>query len=127
MRGVMLTEGRAASERRELFTVGSVEWLRMESVSRQSTAAPSRRAARSCAIVRRPVHHGARDGRDPRGRRQRPQVHVRGVSQLSESKTTGGIREITRALVHAAALTDSPEYMQTSAELRSKRGRPIWL
>ena len=42
--------------------------------------------------------------------------------------TAGGVREILSALVPAAALTASPEYDTTSAELRDRQGRRrLWL
>ena len=47
---------------------------------------------------------------------------------LREHRTAGGVREITRALVDGATLTDDPEYSQTGAELRKRRRRPAtWL
>ena len=45
---------------------------------------------------------------------------------ISEVRTKGGVREITRALVDAAAMVASPEYTQATAEIRSKRRR-VWL
>ena len=45
---------------------------------------------------------------------------------ISEIFTKGGAREITRALVEAAAMVSSPEYSQAVAEVRSKRRR-VWL
>ena len=46
---------------------------------------------------------------------------------LQEHRTAGGVREVLRALVEAAALTDDPEYQQTAAEVRNRRGRRVWL
>ena len=43
---------------------------------------------------------------------------------ISEVRTTAGAREITRALVDAAALVSSPEYSQATAEIRARR--PIY-
>ena len=45
---------------------------------------------------------------------------------LREVRTKGGIREIQRALVEAAALTAEPEYKQATAEVRSTQRR-VWL
>ena len=45
---------------------------------------------------------------------------------ISEVRTKGGVREITRALVDAAAMVASPEYTQATAEVRSTRRR-VWL
>ena len=46
---------------------------------------------------------------------------------ISEVRTKGGIREITRALVDAAALVTSPEYSQATAEIRARSRRKYWL
>ena len=43
-----------------------------------------------------------------------------------EQTTAGGVREIRRAFVDAASLTDRPEYAQARAEVRSRRRR-LWL
>ena len=45
---------------------------------------------------------------------------------IAEIRTAGGIREIQRALVDAAALVASPEYPNVEAEVRSSRRR-VWL
>ena len=45
---------------------------------------------------------------------------------IAEIRTKSGTREITRALVEAAAMVTSPEYAQATSEIRSTRRR-IWL
>ena len=45
---------------------------------------------------------------------------------LREVRTAGGIREIQRALVDAAALVPNPEYPNVKAEVRASRRR-VWL
>ena len=45
---------------------------------------------------------------------------------VEERTTRAGVREITSALVNAAALVDRPEYDTTSAEIRTRRRR-AWL
>ena len=45
---------------------------------------------------------------------------------LREVRTAGGVREIQRALVDAAALVPNPEYPNVKAEVRAKRRR-VWL
>ena len=45
---------------------------------------------------------------------------------IAEVRTAGGIREIQRALLEAAALVPNPEYPNVRAEVRSKRRR-VWL
>ena len=44
---------------------------------------------------------------------------------LKEIRTKAGVREIQRALVDAAALVSSPEYVQGRAEIREKDRRNI--
>ena len=46
---------------------------------------------------------------------------------IEERTTQGGVREILSAFVPRAALVDRPEYDSTSAEVRSKRRRRVWL
>ena len=45
---------------------------------------------------------------------------------ISEVRTKAGVREITRALVEAAAMVASPEYAQATSEVRATRRR-VWL
>ena len=45
---------------------------------------------------------------------------------ISEVRTAGGVREITRALMESAAMVSDPEYVQAVSEVRSKRMR-FWL
>ena len=45
---------------------------------------------------------------------------------ISEVRTQAGVREITRALVDAAALVPNPEYPNVRAEVRAQRRR-VWL
>ena len=127
LRGVMIQEGRAASERRELFAPGSVEW-------------PSEGVA-VLTEHRGPVETRAQVVRESDGRltitaratdaiRAAVEAGKRYMSvefrSLAETRTAGGIREITRALVDAAALVSSPEYVQTTAEVREREGRELW-
>ena len=46
---------------------------------------------------------------------------------VAETRTTAGIREIERAVLTGACLTDDPEYHQTSAEVRTRKGPRLWL
>ena len=45
---------------------------------------------------------------------------------ISEVRTKAGVREITRALVEAAAMVESPEYAQATSEVRARQRR-VWL
>ena len=122
--GVILAEGRAASQRKELFAPGSVEWptegiaiLAEHRGSVESRALPIRERdgrltikARATDALREAVAAGKRF--------LSVEFHA-----LSEKTTAGGIREIRSALVSAAALVSSPEYDMTSAEVRDKHQR----
>lgn len=128
LHGVMIQEGRAASGgRAEVFAPGSIEW-------------PSQ----GVSVLTR--HHGEtetrgqvirqRDGRltltarATEGIRDAVKSGKRFLSvefkSLREQKTRGGVREVLRAFVDAAALVRQPEYQQATAEVRSRRKR-AWL
>ena len=126
LHGVMLVEGRAASQRKELFTLGSVEWpssgiaIRTEHLGAEEVRAQVIRGrdgtltvtARATENIRKAIANGAR------------WLSVE-FTALQASRTAGGIREITSALVSAAALVAIPEYTQTSAEVRSQDAKRI--
>ena len=131
LRGTMITEGRAASGgRAEVFAPGSVEW-------------PSEGVAvltehRGQIHVRaQPIRH--RDGRITltaratdairaavAGGKRYMSVEFRSVE---ERTTKGGVRELLRAFVEAAALVSNPEFDTTAAEVRHKHKgrRRLWL
>ena len=46
---------------------------------------------------------------------------------LAETRTAGGVREIQRAFIEAAALVPSAEYGGTRAEIRSQDEVTVWL
>ena len=129
LRGTMLTEGRAASGgRAEVFAPGSVEW--------PSTGVAILTEHRGAAEIRaHPVRH--RDGRITLTARATDAIREavkagkRYMSvefrSLEERTTRGGVREVLRAFVDAAALVARPEYDSTTAELRSERRRRVWL
>ena len=128
LHGTMLTEGRAARERLEIFAPGSVQWPSEGVEIAPSHALPSEAKAH-------PVRHS--DGRlTLRTRatdalRQAVENGARFMSvefhSLREKRTKGDIREILSALVVRAALVSNPEYDTTAAEVRSKQGRRVWL
>ena len=127
--GTMVTEGRAASGgRAELFAPGSVQWP-TEGVGIQT------RHHGPVEVQAQPVRQ--RDGRiEVRGdatdairaaiAEGRRWLSVEFVS-LRERTTKAGVREVLEAFVPRAALTDSPEYDSTAAELRSRKRRRVWL
>ncbi len=127
--GVMVSEGRAASGgRRELFTPGSVEWpaegvgiLLAHRTAPETRAAAERQpdgritlTAEATPAIREAVEAGRRF--------MSVEFHA-----LEERTTRGGVREILRAFVPDAALTDVPEYDTTRAELRARVRRRVWL
>lgn len=120
LHGIMLTEGRAASGgRRELFAPGSVEWpsdgvavLTRHRGAPEIRAIPTRESdgritirARATDAIRTAVESGRR------------YMSVEFLA-LAERTTAGGVREILRAIVPAAALVEAPEYDTTGAEVR---------
>ena len=129
LHGTMLTEGRAASGgRAEVFAPGSVEWpsqgvaILTEHRGKEETRAQPVRGrngqitvmARATDAILDTVAAGKRF----------MSVEFR---SLEERTTKAGVREVLRAFVDAAALTSSPEYDTTLAEVRSQPRRRIWL
>ena len=127
LRGVVLQEGRAAAGgRAEVFSPFSVVWphdgisLRGEHRGPElARAVPIRDADGSLRIETRatPAILTAYKTR----RYFSVEFHA-----LAEVRTAGGVREIQRALIEAAALVPNPEYPNVRAEVRSKRRR-VWL
>ena len=127
LEGTVLQEGRAAQGgRAESFAPLSVVWpsegLKILSEHRGAElarAVPIRGADGSLNIstpATQPIL-------DAFATRKFFSVEFRSISEI---RTKGGVREITRALVEAAALVASPEYQQAKAEVRSTR-RKVWL
>ena len=131
LRGTILTEGRAASGgRAEVFVPGSVEWpsngvaiLTEHRGAVEARAQPIRQrdgrltlTARATDAIRRAVEAG----------RKYMSVEFRAIE---ERTTKGGVREVLRAFVDAAALVAAPEYDTTAAEVRadSVTRRRLWL
>lgn len=129
LRGVMLTEGRAASGgRAEVFAPGSVTWphdgvaIRTRHGGGVETRAQVLRGrdgtlsvtARATDAIRAAVKAGKRF----------MSVEFRA---LEERTTRGGVREVLRAFVDAAALVSAPEYDTTGAEVRARGRVPHWL
>lgn len=127
LHGTILTEGRAArGGRAELFAPGAVSWpaegiaIRTEHRGAiQATAVPERVGSeiRIVAPANDAIKAALAAGRDSMSVEFYP---------VREVRTAGGVREIERALVDAASLTDDPEYEQTRAEVRSRRVQ-VWL
>ena len=120
LHGLLLTEGRASSDRKELFLAGSVTWpatgirIRPRHLVDQGSvlAYPYRDGAeirvnvQPTTELREAVQSGAKS----------MSVEFRAVE---ESVTPSGIREIVSALLVGAAVVRTPSYQQTAAEIRA--------
>ena len=127
LRGVVLQEGRAAQGgRAEVFTPLSVVWpsdgiaLRGEHRGAELARAVPTRDADGSLRISTPATPAILAAYKTR-RYFSIEFHA-----ISEVRTKAGVREITRALVDAAALVPNPEYPNVRAEVRSKRRR-VWL
>ena len=127
LRGTILQEGRAAQGgRKELFAPGSVVWasdgialLGEHRGAELARAIPTRDVDGSLRIET----HATPAIIDAYKTRRYFSVEFHA---LREVRTAGGVREIQRALVDAAALVPNPEYPNVKAEVRAKRRR-VWL
>ena len=127
--GTILQEGRAASERLEIFAPGALVWG-------------------ETGIAIRTEHRGAEVARAIPVRSTNGEIRISAIATpeiraafaagkrwlsaefqaLAETRTVGNIREIQRAFIGAAALVRSPEYVQARAEVRerARRRRRSW-
>lgn len=129
LRGTMLTEGRAASGgRAEVFAPGSVSWpgdgiaILTRHYGEPEVRAQPVRDRDGRIVVQADATPAIREAVGAGRRYMSVEFHA-----LEERTTAGGVREILRAFVTAAALTDSPEYDTTAAEVRGRRRRRLWL
>ena len=128
LRGTVLQEGRAAQGgRAESFSPLSVVWpsdgialLSEHRGAELARAVPTRDADGSLRIET-PATQPILEAYETR-KFFSVEFHA-----ISEVRTKGGVREITRALVDAAALVSSPEYSQATAEIRDRNRRKVWL
>ena len=127
LRGTILQEGRAGSTRAELFAPNSVLWpeggisIRTEHRGRELAKAVPVRYPGGEIRIDTPATPELRDAVNSGKRFMSVEF-----SALDELRTQAGVREITQALVKAAALTRVPEYAQTSAEVRTQKVS-VWL
>ena len=128
LHGVVIQEGRAAQGgRAESFSPLSVVWpatgialLAEHRGAALAHAVPVRDADGSIRI-QTPATPAIREAYETR-KYFSIEFHA-----ISEVRTTAGVREITRALVDAAALVGSPEYVQATAEVRTRSCHKVWL
>ena len=127
LRGVVLQEGRAASGgRAEVFAPLSVVWasdgialLDAHGGAELARAVPTRDSDGALRIST-PATPEILEAYETR-RYLSVEFHA-----ISSTVTAGGVREIRKALLDAAAMVESPEYSQATAEVRSTRRR-VWL
>ena len=128
LRATLLSEGRAArGGRAELFAPGALLWpadgvaIRLEHLGAEvARAVPVRDGTevRIATPATPAIYDAVKAGR---------RFMSIEFTPLAEMRTAGGVREIERAFVDGAALTDDPEYHQTVAEVRDKAPRRVWL
>ena len=121
--GVVLAEGRAGSMRQELFAPGAAQWPAEGIVVREThlqgevgRAVPTRHPGGEVRIKVRATPE-IRQAYESGKRFLSAEFHA-----LKEQRSAG-IREVLSALLVGAAMTDDPEYIQATAEIRSKRKR----
>ncbi|MYA99311.1 hypothetical protein F4X90_06490 [Candidatus Poribacteria bacterium] len=125
--GVILQEGRAATQRLELFAPGSVMWpqtgidIKDGHGGRSIANAVPRRQPDGRISVIIPATQPVREARA-----QSPYLSVEFIA-LQEHRQRSGVREITEAFVRAAAFVSAPEYQQATTEMRSRAKRLRWL
>ena len=127
--GTILTEGRASTgSRAELFTPGAATWpadgidIRTEHLGRAETrAVPVRGANGELCIDAKAtpaIFAAVQSGK----RYMSVEFHA-----LAERRTAAGVREVQRALLVGATVTDRPEYDTTAAEVRERSAVRVWL
>lgn len=121
LHGLLLTEGRASSDRRELFVPGAVEWpatgVRIRAAHLVDAGSVLAYPVRQGNEIRVNVLPSPELREAVEGGKRYMSVEFRA---LDESETDSGIREIARALLVGAAVVSSPSYRQTGAEIRER-------
>ena len=129
LHGCLLQEGRIASQRAELLAPGACRWpaegvdiLTEHRGPSEARTLPTRQPDGSI-VIDAAASPGMIAAVESGRRFMSVEMHV-----LADTRNAANIREILSALIVAGALTDDPEYRQTSAELRERsRRRRIWL
>lgn len=131
--GVILEVGRVASDRREVFTPGSVRWpangVRLLAEHRGRMVTRFEPVVDGSEIR---IDHPLPD--TALGREVAAEVRAGRKAGLSvefyatEERSVQGVREVRGALVDAAAVVESPAYDQARVEVRQRAGgRRVWL
>lgn len=117
--GTIIQEGRVARNLSEVFAPQSLEW---------SSSGVDLRRSHGGDVVRKIFPYRESDGRitfttaaDAEVREifdgGRRHLSVEFISR-EESRNASGVREITRAILAAVAMVESPEYAQAKSEIR---------
>ena len=127
--GTIVPEGRAArAGRAELWAPGSASWssdgiaIRAEHRGSELGRAQPVRHPNGEITISTPVTPELRAAFDAGRKYLSVEFHA-----LSEVRTAGGVRELQRAFIEAAALVPNPEYGGTRAEVRSQAEVKVWL
>ena len=126
--GVIVQEGRASrGGRAEVFAPGSICWpdggISLLGAHRGESVGSAHPARHPSGEIR--ISTPATPGMIEAIEAGRTGLSVE-FQSLKETRTAGGVREIERALVDAAAFVRRPEYHQGRAEIRSReKGRSI--
>ena len=128
LHGVIIQEGRAASgSRSELFTPGAILWpaegveILLEHRGKVAATVIPQRAANGEIRFSTPLSPDILAAWEA-GKRH---LSIEFVA-LAERRVKAGIREISKALVRAAALVSAPEYDAAVAEIRDQKRRRRW-
>ena len=129
LHGCLLQEGRVASHRAELFAPGACQWpaegveILTEHRGRSEARTLPTRQPDGSIVIDAAASPGMIAAVESGRRFMSVEFHA-----LAETRNASDIREIQAALIVAGALTDDPEYQQTSAELRDRSRRcRVWL
>ena len=130
--GTLLELGRVASDRREVFTPGSVAWpangvrLLAEHRGRQIMRfQPSIEGAEIRINEKLPDSALARELAAEIRAGSKSGLSIEFVS--TNEAVVAGVREVRAALVDAAAVVATPAYDQARVEVRQRQGRRFWL
>ena len=129
LHGCLIQEGRIASQRAELLAPGACQWpaegveILTEHRGRSEARTLPTRQPNGEIVIDAAASPGMIAAVESGKRFMSVEMVV-----LSEKRNAANIREILSTLIFAGALTNDPEYTQTSAELRGRsRRRRFWL
>ena len=127
LHGVLIQEGRIATQRAELFAPGACQWpaegveILTEHHGRSEARSLPTRQPDGAIVIAAAASPGMIAAVKSGRRFMSVEFHA-----LAETRNAANIREILSALILAGSLTDDPEYRQSSAELRDRGRRPIY-